>query len=122
VTTVLGIGLSSNATADEVAALASAVLAAADRRLADVRVVATRSRFVGDTRLALGPPVVGFEDDVLVRASERPSRAVGIPARVAETAARLAASGAPVIERVARSAHVTVALVDDVEATRRRSR
>lgn len=111
-THVLGIGLSSRATAEEVADLVHAVLAEAGRTMADVDLVATRACFVADARVALGPEVVGFGDDVLVAGSDPPERAIGIPARVAETAARLAAGDGAAAARVARSAHVTVALVE----------
>lgn len=119
---VVGIGLSSRATAEEVAGLVAGLLADAGRTIGDVELVATRARFVDDPRLALGPPVVGLADEVLVAASEPPDRAVGIPARVAETAAQLGAGGRATSRRVARSAHVVVALVETAQARRRRSR
>lgn len=98
------------------------VLVAAGLDLADVTVVATRARFERDERLALGPPVVTFPDDELVAASEQTEREVGIPARVAETAARLAAGPTAVVGPVLRSAHVVAALAVAGQAGRRRSR
>ncbi len=75
----------------------------------DVEAIATRACFVADDRLALGPPVIGFADDVLIAASSPTERTVGIPARVAETAARIAVGADPAAElRTARSAHTTL--------------
>jgi cobalamin biosynthesis protein CbiG len=109
---VVGIGLSSEATTDEVARLLSRLLEDAELSLADVDAIATRQRFVDDVRLALGPPIVGFDDDVLIAASAPVARTIGIPARVAETAASLFV-GSDVDQHwaMARSAHVTAALV-----------
>jgi hypothetical protein len=81
--------------------------------LNDVVAIATRARFVGDQRLNLGPPVIGYPDALLEEKSAPCERATGIRARVAETAALLASgserpSHAP---PVARSAHATVAIV-----------
>ena len=77
-----------------------------------MRVVATRDRFVLDRRLDLGVPVDGVSDDRLVAASAPCTRPVGLQARVAETAALLAAGDgdAELIGPVDRSAHATVAV------------
>lgn len=108
---VLGIGLSSNATADEVRTLVHHALS--DRRLdlGDVCLVATRNRFVLDRRIDLGVRVDGVTDERLVAESAPCTRPVGLQARVAETAALLAAgSRDALIGPVERSAHVTVAV------------
>lgn len=102
---VVGVGLSSKATAAEVAALVDEVLEAGD----ELALVATRARFADDVRLQLGPPVVGFEDEDLVAASDPPERTVGLPAKVAETAARLA--GGQGEGTVHRSAHATAVVL-----------
>lgn len=108
----LGIGLSSKATADEVRTLVQRALR--DRRLGldDVRVVATRDRFALDHRLDLGVPIDGVSDERLVEASAPCTRPIGLQARVAETAALLAAGDgdAELIGPVDRSAHATVAV------------
>lgn len=111
-TNVVGIGMSSSATVDEVADLVAALLDGAGLCLADIDTIATRRQFVTDGRLALGPRVVGYDDDALIAASTPVDRGVGIPARVAETAAALAAGTGPNLGiNVARSPHVTAALV-----------
>ena len=109
---VLGIGLSSKATADEVRALVLHALFDRHLDLDDVCVVSTRDRFVLDHRLDLGVPVDGVTDERLVAASEPCARSVGLQARVAETAALLAAGAADatLIGPVERSAHATVAV------------
>lgn len=110
---VLGIGLSSKATAHEVRSLVDAALAERGLRLDDIEVVATRQRFVLDGRLHLGPPVTGVADALLESWSAPCTRAVGIRARVAETAALLTASvrtQAHLLGAVHRSAHATVAI------------
>lgn len=108
---VLGIGLSSKATADEVRTLVQHALS--DRRLdlGDVCLVATRDRFVLDRRIDLGVRVDGVTDERLVAESAPCTRPVGLQARVAETAALLAAGSCDaLIGPVERSAHVTVAV------------
>jgi hypothetical protein len=110
---VLGIGLSSKADVGEVRALAEDALRRHHLELADVATIATRERFVDDRRLQLGPPVIGYPDDVLEAMSPPCDRPVGIRARVAETAARLAlGSGfeSTVLPEVSRSAHATIAV------------
>lgn len=110
---VLGVGLSSSATAEEVRALVDAVLGEHELELSEIDSIATRERFAGDERLQLGPPIVGFEDRILEATSAPCSRTVGIRARVAETAALLAAASGGAGRLLAparRSAHVTVAV------------
>lgn len=111
-TVVLGIGLSSRATADEVRTLVHHALRDRQLDLDDVCVVATRDRFVLDHRLDLGVAVDGITDERLVAASAPCARPIGIQARVAETAALLAADSddATLIGPVERSAHATVAV------------
>jgi cobalamin biosynthesis protein CbiG len=106
---VVGIGLSSRATAAEVATLVADALAEVGLTLDDVTVIATRESLSADPRLALGPPVTGVPDDVLVAASEPVTRTVGLPARVAETAARLAGHGT-LMGPTRRNAQATVAV------------
>lgn len=109
---VLGIGMSSKATAAEVRTLIDNALRSRDLQFDDVDVVATRERFVLDGRLALGLPVIGIDDGQLEASSAACVRTVGIKVRVAETAALLAASAAAhLLGPVERSAHVTVAVV-----------
>ncbi len=82
-----------------------------DLDLSDVCVIATRDRFVLDRRVDLGVPIDGVTDDRLVAASAPCSRPFGLQARVAETAALLAAgSRDALIGPVERSAHATVAV------------
>lgn len=108
---VLGIGLSSKATADEVRTLVHHALSGRNLDLADVCLVATRDRFVLDHRIDLGVPVNGVTDERLVAESDPCTRPVGLQARVAETAAVLAAGGRDaLIGPVERSAHATVAV------------
>lgn len=108
---VLGIGLSSQATADEVRALVHRALSDRHLDLADVCLVATRDRFVHDRRIDLGVPVDGVTDERLIAASAPCTRPVGLQARVAETAALLAAgSRDALIGPVERSAYATVAV------------
>lgn len=108
----LGIGMSSKATAEEVRELVQRALQQRRLDLGDVQVVATRDRFTHDTRLDLGLPVNGVSDDRLVAASAPCDRPVGLPARVAETAALLAVGegDAELIGPVDRSPHATVAV------------
>jgi cobalamin biosynthesis protein CbiG len=93
---VVGLGLSSAATAADVVALAHAVLRAAGLSWADVSRVATLATLAADRRLlALGRPVVGYDPARLagvegVTPSARTRLAVGTPS-VAEAAALLAA-------------------------------
>jgi cobalamin biosynthesis protein CbiG len=113
---VLGVGLASSATAAEVRSLVDAVLLDHGLRLDDIECVATRQRLAGDVRLRLGPPVVGFPDDLLETSSPPPERAVGIRARVAETAALLAAAGpvpGQLLAQARRSPHATAALASN---------
>lgn len=121
---VLGIGMSSKATAQEVRALVESALRARSLDLHDVTVVATRQRFEADERLNLGPPVVGIEDARLGAATAPCSRTVGLRARVAETAALLTASShcpAHLLGPVERSAYATAAVaISHAEFTRRR--
>ena len=114
---VLGVGMSSKATAAEVHALVAAVLQGHQLQLCDVAVVATRQQFALDERLAFGRPVTGVADERLVAESRHCERKVGLRARVAETAALLAASqlgsqrtAATLLGPVQRSAHATVAI------------
>ena len=107
---VVGVGLSSRATATEVRDLVGAALRAHRLALDDVQAIATRTSLAGDPRLQLGLPVVGVADDVLVNRSELSERSVGIPARVAETAALVTGGAEELLEPVRRSAGVTVAL------------
>lgn len=110
---VLGVGLSSAATPQEVAALAAHVVADANLGMEAVTQLATRECFVGDSRLALGPEVIGVSDDLLISRYPVPAHTdrPGLPARVAEGCA-MAAAGASAELLVARaaSAHVTMAL------------
>lgn len=109
---VLGIGLSSKATAEEVRTLVHHALSDRQLDLANVCVVATRDRFVDDHRLDLGVPVDGMTDERLLAASAPCARPIGLQARVAETAALLATGceDAALIGQVERSAHATVAV------------
>lgn len=108
---VLGIGLSSKATAEEVRELVHHALRDRQLDLGDVCLVATRDRFVLDRRIDFGVPIDGLADDRLVAASSSCLRSIGLQARVAETAALLAAgSGETLIGPVERSAHATVAV------------
>jgi cobalamin biosynthesis protein CbiG len=110
-TVVIGIGLSSKATADEVRDLVQHALADRELDIADVRLVATRDRFVGDRRVDLGLPVRGVTDERLIAESASCNRPFGLQARVAETAAAVAAgSRNALIGHVDRSAHATVAV------------
>lgn len=109
---VLGVGMSSKATAAEVRTLIDDALRTRNLRFDDIDIVATRERFLLDDRLAFGLPVVGIDDARLEASSAPCVRTVGIKARVAETAALLAASAAAhLLGPVERSAHVTVAVV-----------
>jgi hypothetical protein len=107
---VVGIGMSSRATAAEVRELVAQTFADHDLDTAGIAMIATRTGFVDDARLRIGPRIVGIEDARLEAASPPCTRAVGIRARVAETAARLAAAGPTHDLILARSAHVTLAI------------
>lgn len=112
----LGIGMSSNATAADVKALADAVVRTGRVGWDAVIAVATTAGLAGDARLGrLGPPVIGFEPAALAavagtRRSERALAETGT-ASVAEAAALLAAGpqGRLVVSK-RRSARVTAAL------------
>ena len=108
----MGVGLSSNATEQEVRDLVETALGHHRLALHDVTTIATRSRFAQDHRLRLGPPVIGYSDSVLEERSAPCDRTTGIRARVAETAALLASGVDPAsVAPAMRSAHVTVAVV-----------
>ncbi|MEX2626193.1 MAG: cobalamin biosynthesis protein [Ilumatobacteraceae bacterium] len=110
---VVGVGMSSRATATEVRSLVEAALRGRHLDLDDVTAIATRERFVRDPRLDLGRRVVGVDDHHLEAVSVPVERTVGLRARVAETAALTIASrgeGATLLGAVERSAHATVAI------------
>lgn len=107
---VVGVGLSSAATSDEVRQLVVEVL---DRHGLPFppTAIATRARFVDDPRLDLGCRVIGVDDDELLATSAPVSRTLGIAARVAETAAVLATRpGGRLLGASQRSAHATAAV------------
>jgi cobalamin biosynthesis protein CbiG len=106
----LGIGLSSKATAGEIRALVEAVLDQHHVQIGDVSSIATRERFRHDRRLQLGPAIVSYSDAILEAHSTPCERTVGPRARVAETAALLAAGTDGLLAPVRRSANVTVAI------------
>lgn len=116
---VVGVGMSSAATRDEVRALLNESLLREHIDLCEVEAVATHERFVGDARLAaLGLPVLGFSAVRLAGVDvPTPSGAVhistGTPS-VAEAAALLASTtgsaGVTLVMHKQRSAHVTVAI------------
>ncbi|MHB1709876.1 MAG: cobalamin biosynthesis protein [Acidimicrobiales bacterium] len=107
---VLGVGMSSDATPEEVGALAGEVVRHAGLHLSDVGCIATRMRFVADHRVRIGPPVVGVEDLTLLDRFPRPGR-IGFAARVAEGCALVGAGcGAELLVGTVRSAHATAAL------------
>ena len=107
---VLGIGLSSRATAEDVALAVDEALCRVGLA-APPAAVATRTVLADDARLRLGWPVIGIDDAELVHRSRPVERAVGLPARVAETAALLAAGdGSRLLGPTHRLAHVTVAV------------
>ena len=110
---VLGVGMSSKATVEEVRALAQRVVRQADVRLDAVALVATRERFVADDRARIGPPVQGVDDAVLLERYPAPPRTDGrgFAARVAEGCAMTAAGeSAQLLVATTRSAHATAAL------------
>jgi cobalt-precorrin 5A hydrolase len=108
---VAGIGMSSEATADEVAALLADALGTAGLAPHDLDGIATRQRFADDPRIPRPPETLGIDDGDLIAASEPPNRTVGVPARVAETSALLGAGpGSTIVVPTCRSAHATVAI------------
>ena len=108
---VLGIGMSSKATADEVRELARRVLVQAGVAFDALALVATRERFDADDRLRIGPPVVGIPDAILLDRHPAPGRTAGLAARVAEGCALVAAGvSAELLVPTTRSAHATAAL------------
>jgi hypothetical protein len=119
---VVGVGMSTRATGDEIAALVRQAMEHHGFEFPP-SVIATRAVFVEDERLQFGCPVIGFDDGELVANSEAVDRAVGLPARVAETAATLAAgAGGRLAVPIHRSAHSTVAVAVTIgEPNERRS-
>lgn len=109
---VLGIGMSSKATRQEVRELVDTVLAQAAVDLDAINLVATRIRFVDDERVRLGPPVLGVDDGALLAQHPAPQRPDdGFAARVAEGCALTGAgSGAELLVGTTRSAYATAAL------------
>lgn len=106
---VAGIGMSSAATAHEVAATLADALARCGLGPDALAVVATRTALADDPRLAGTAPVVGVADDRLVAHAPAPGGRPGLPARVSAAAAELVA-GAPLLGPTVRSSHVTVSL------------
>lgn len=107
---VLGVGMTTRATREEISTLFGELLARADVRLEMVDVVATRLRFVDDERLQLGLPIVGVEDSTLLERFPAPDR-VGFAARVAEGCALVGAGDhAQLLVEPLRSAYATMAL------------
>jgi cobalamin biosynthesis protein CbiG len=117
---VVGVGLSSRATAGEIRGLVDEALRAHRLGLRDVQVIATRASFAADPRLQLGPPVIGVSDELLEERSDPPERSVGIRARVAETAALVTGGSAELLEPVRKSAGATVALAVATSPTQER--
>lgn len=117
---VVGIGLSSSATACDVADAVDAALRSAGLMRSSIARVATRDELVTDARVvALGMPITGFSaaqlDAVAVpNPSTRTARAVGT-ASVAEAAAILGAgSSAELVVVKQRSGSVTVAVAQNI--------
>jgi cobalamin biosynthesis protein CbiG len=113
---VIGVGLASAATADELAGLVERCLALAGAGPDRVRCVATIDRWAQDERVtSLGWPVVGFPAAALadvpgVRGSAGVHAVVGT-ASVAEAAALLAAgTGSRLVVAKERTAHATGAV------------
>jgi cobalamin biosynthesis protein CbiG len=107
---VVGVGMSTQATGDEVATLVRQAMEHHGFEFPP-SAIATRAVFVDDKRLEFGCPVIGFDDGELVANSKPVDRTVGVPARVAETAATLAAGAhSSVATPIHRSAHTTVAV------------
>ncbi|MFZ6003095.1 MAG: cobalamin biosynthesis protein [Actinomycetota bacterium] len=109
---VLGIGMSSKATRQEVRELVDKVIAQAAVCLEAVSLVATRMRFVDDERVRFGLPVLGIDDGALLDQHPAPPRPDdGFAARVAEGCALTGAGpGAELLVGTTRSAHATAAL------------
>lgn len=107
---VVGLGMSTKATSEEVTRLIRRALDHEGLAFPPTA-IATRSAFVDDQRLQVGCQVIGFDDSALIEHSEPVARTIGLPARVAETAASLAAGpSGRVIGPVHRSAHATAAV------------
>ncbi len=109
---VLGIGMSSKATRQEVRELVDTVIAQAAVSLGAVNLVATRMRFVDDDRARFGPTVLGVDDSDLLDQYPAPQRPDdGFAARVAEGCALTGAGpDAELLVGTTRSAHATAAL------------
>ena len=111
---VLGVGMSSKATGDEVRRLVERVVETAGVGLDAVGAVATRERFVDDERLRLGPPVLGVADTVLLDRYPTAGPDVGdrrFGARVAEGCALTGAGEqSELLVATTRSAYATAAL------------
>ncbi len=113
---VVGVGLSTRATSDEVGVLVAAALAEGGVDRAEVRCLATIDHHQQDPRLtALGWSVDGWgADELAVVATASPSERARLEvgaASVAEAAARLSAGpGARLAVPKRRSAHATVAI------------
>jgi hypothetical protein len=109
---VLGVGMSSKATRQEVRELVDTVIAQAAVRLDAIGLVATRMRFVDDDRVGFGPPVLGVDDrDLLAQHPAPPRPDGGFAARVAEGCALTGAGpGAELLVAMTRSAHAPAAL------------
>lgn len=115
---VLGVGLSSKATAEELMTLIDAALGSIGASRADVVRVATRESLATDGRIAavVAAPIATVADGDLINESSLVMRPFGIPARVARTAAlagrrHLVGSASEndiVIEL--KSAHATIAI------------
>jgi hypothetical protein len=115
---VLGVGMSSKATVEEVRELARRVVDQAGFRLDAVALVATRERFAADERVRLGPPVVAVDDAVLLDRFPAPQRSDGggFAARVAEGCAMTAAGeSAELLVGTTRSPHATAAIASPGE-------
>ncbi|WP_208026851.1 cobalamin biosynthesis protein [Rhabdothermincola sediminis] len=107
---IVGIGLASRASAEEVEQLVRDLLSRHGLPFPP-GAIATRTRFATDPRVALGCPVVGIDDDELLAASPPVSRRRGLPAQVARTAALLAAGpGGRLLEPAGRSRYATAAV------------
>lgn len=87
---IVGVGMSTHATRDEIATLIRDTMRHYGFS-APPFAIATRAAFADDERLQLGCTVIGIDERELIAHSEPVDRAIGIPARVAETAAALAA-------------------------------
>lgn len=115
---VLGVGLSSGATREELDTLVQEILFSAGIHIHDVACIATRMRFVGDQRIRIGLPVIGVEDLCLLQGYPRPDR-TGFAARVAEGCALIGAGNdAEMLVGTIRSAHATAAVAKAAPGTR----